>query len=147
MTRTKAPNGEFAARKLQRKRQHFRWKDSYYKRRRLGLDRKADPLEGSPQAKGIVLDKYGVGAKQPNSALRKCVRLQLVKNGKQIGAFVPLDGGLLYIDVHDEVIVAKIGGAKGGAKGDIPGIKWSVTSVNGAALSELVTGRKEKPQR
>ncbi len=147
MGRTKAPNGEFAARKLKMKRQKFRWKDINYKRRRLGLDKKADPLEGSPQAKGIVLDKYGIGAKQPNSALRKCVRMQLVKNGKQIGAYVPHDGGLLYIDVHDEVHVEKIGGAQGGAKGDIPGIKWVVTKVNGAALSELVTGRKEKPAR
>ncbi len=143
----KSPNGEFAARKLQRKRQHFRWKNSYYKRRTLGLDRKADPLEGAPSANAIVLDKYGVGAKQPNSALRKCVRVQLRKNGKQIGAFVPHDGGLLYIDVHDEVTIEKLGGPKGGAKGDIPGIKWRVTKVNGAALKMLVTGRKEKPQR
>lgn len=147
MGRTKSPNGEFAARALKRKRQHFKWKDNYYKRRKLGLDRKSDPLRGAPQAKGIVLDKYGVGAKQPNSALRKCVRIQLVKNGKQIGAFVPLDGGLLYIDVHDEVIIEKIGGPKGGAKGDVPGIKWRVMSVNGAALSSLVTGKKEKPTR
>ncbi len=143
----KSPNGEFAARKLQRKRQHFRWKNSYYKRRTLGLDRKADPLEGAPSASAIVLDKYGVGAKQPNSALRKCVRVQLRKNGKQIGAFVPHDGGLLYIDVHDEVTVEKIGGPKGGAKGDIPGIKWRVTKVNGASLQQMVIGRKEKPQR
>ncbi|OLS29009.1 MAG: 30S ribosomal protein S12 [Candidatus Heimdallarchaeota archaeon LC_2] len=143
----KSPNGEFAARKLQRKRQHFRWKNSYYKRRTLGLDRKADPLEGAPSASAIVLDKYGVGAKQPNSALRKCVRVQLRKNGKQIGAFVPHDGGMLYIDVHDEVTVEKIGGPKGGAKGDIPGIKWRVTKVNGASLQQMVIGRKEKPQR
>ena len=145
--RTKSPNGEFAARKLQAKRQHFRWKDSYYKRRTLGLNRKADPLEGAPQAKGIVIDKYGVGAKQPNSALRKCVRLQLIKNGKQIGAFCPSDGALLYIDVHDEVVIERIGGAKSGAMGDIPGIKWRVVKVNGAALSQLVSGKKEKPNR
>ena len=69
----KSPNGEFAARKLQRKRQHFRWKNSYYKRRTLGLDRKADPLEGAPAANAIVLDKYGVGAKQPKD--RKSTRL------------------------------------------------------------------------
>ena len=147
MVKSKSPNGEFAARKLQQKRQHFRWKDSYYKRRTLGLDRKADPLEGSPQARGIVLDKYGVGAKQPNSALRKCVRIQLIKNGKQIGAFVPSDGGLLYIDVHDQVTVERIGGSKSGAMGDIPGVKWRVTKVNGAALSQLVSGKKEKPNR
>ena len=147
MTGNKSPRGEFAARKLQLKRKKFRWKDIHYKRRMLGLNIKADPLEGAPQASAIVLDKYGVGAKQPNSALRKCVRVQLVKNGKQIGAYVPHDGGLLYIDSHDEVIVEGIGGAQKGAKGDIPGIRWRVIKVNGAALSELVTGRKEKPSR
>ena len=147
MGRRKSPNGLFAARKLQRKRQHFRWKDIDYKRKALGLDKKADPLEGSPQAKGVVLDKYGVGSKQPNSALRKCVRVQLVKNGKQIGAYVPHDGGLLYIDIHDEVMIRPIGGAKGGAKGDIPGIKWAVEKVNGASLEMMTIGKVEKPTR
>jgi hypothetical protein len=33
-----------------------------------------------------------VEAKQPNSAIRKCVRVQLIKNGKKITAFVPNDG-------------------------------------------------------
>jgi len=147
MGRRKSPNGLYAARALQDKRRRFRWKDIDFKRRALALDKKADPLEGAPQAKGIVLDKYGVGSKQPNSALRKCVRVQLVKNGKQIGAFVPHDGGLLYIDIHDEVILEGIGGAKGGAKGDIPGIKWRVTKVNGASLEQMVIGKKEKPTR
>ena len=40
----------------------------------------------------------GVEAKQPNSALRKCVRVQLVKNGKKVAAFVPRDGCLNFID-------------------------------------------------
>ncbi len=147
MGRSKSPNGEFAARKLIRKRKHFRWKDIYYKRRKLGLNKKSDPLEGAPQARGIVLDKYGIGSKQPNSALRKCVRVQLIKNGKQVGAYVPHDGGLLYINVHDQVTIHNIGGAQKGAKGDIPGIKYSVLKVNGVALSQLVTGRKEKGTR
>jgi hypothetical protein len=30
----------------------------------------------------------GIEAKQPNSAIRKCARVQLVKNGKKIAAFV-----------------------------------------------------------
>ncbi|TDA30324.1 MAG: 30S ribosomal protein S12, partial [Hadesarchaea archaeon] len=63
--------GEFAARKLRSDRQRFRWKDSEYKRRMLMLDKKADPLEGAPQARAIVLEKVGVEAKQPNSAIRK----------------------------------------------------------------------------
>lgn len=41
----------------------------------------------------------GVEAKQPNSAIRKCVRVQLIKNGKKITAFVPNDGCLNYIEV------------------------------------------------
>ena len=40
----------------------------------------------------------GVEAKQPNSALRKCVRVQLVKNGKKVAAFVPRDGCLNFVD-------------------------------------------------
>ena len=48
------------ARKLEKNRQNFRWSDRYYKRRILKLREKADPLEGSSQAKGIVLEKVGI---------------------------------------------------------------------------------------
>lgn len=147
MTGSKSPKGEFAARKLKNKRKKFRWKDMQYKRRMLRLDKKTDPLEGSPAARGIVVEKYGVESKQPNSALRKCVRVRLAKNGKQVGAFVPHDGGLLYIDEHDEVLVCSIGGAQKGAMGDIPGVKWQVTHINGVAIKQIVIGKKPKPQR
>jgi small subunit ribosomal protein S23e len=40
----------------------------------------------------------GIEAKQPNSAIRKCARVQLVKNGKKIAAFVPNDGCLNFIE-------------------------------------------------
>ena len=143
----KAPSGEFAARKLRSKRQKFRWKSAQYKRRVLMLDEKADPLEGSPQGRGIVLEKVGVEAKQPNSAIRKCVRVQLIKNGRQVTAFAPGDGAIGFIDEHDEVVIEGIGGAKGGAYGDIPGVRYKVTKVNAVSLQELVRGRKEKPTR
>ena len=39
----------------------------------------------------------GYEAKQPNSAIRKCCRVQLIKNGKKISAFVPNDGCLNYV--------------------------------------------------
>ena len=39
---------------------------------------------GACMAKGIVLEKVGVEAKQSNSAIRKCVRVQLIKNGKKV---------------------------------------------------------------
>jgi ribosomal protein S12 len=40
----------------------------------------------------------GTEEKQPNSAIRKCARVQLIKNGKKIIAFVPNDGSLNYIE-------------------------------------------------
>jgi small subunit ribosomal protein S12 len=113
----------------------------------LGLDVKADPLEGAPMARGIVLEKVGVESKQPNSAIRKCVRVQLIKNGKVITAFLPGDGALNVVDEHDEVIVEGIGGSRGRSMGDIPGVRWKVIMVNGVALKELVLGRKQKPMR
>jgi small subunit ribosomal protein S12 len=143
----KKARGEFAARKLKERRQKFRWKDRYYKRRMLMLDVKADPLEGAPMARGIVLEKVGRESKQPNSAIRKCVRVQLIKNGKVVTAFLPGDGALNVIDEHDEVIIAGIGGSRGRSMGDIPGVRWKVVTVNGIALKDLVLGRKEKPRR
>lgn len=68
----------------------------------------------------MVLFFSGIEAKQPNSAIRKCVRVQLIKNGKKISAFVPRDGCLNYIEENDEVLVAGFG-RKGHAVGDIPG--------------------------
>ncbi|MCK4497897.1 30S ribosomal protein S12 [Candidatus Bathyarchaeota archaeon] len=144
---SKSPTGEFAARQLVKKRKKLRWKDQYYKRRMLRLDVKADPLQGAPMARGIVLEKVGIESKQPNSAIRKCVRTQLIKNGKSITAFLPGDGALNVVDEHDEVLVGGIGGARGRSMGDIPGVRWKVIMVNGVSLKELVYGRKEKPMR
>lgn len=143
----KSPLGEFAARKLRKKRQKLRWSDVIYKRRVLNLEKKADPLEGAPQAKGIVLEKVGIESKQPNSAIRKCVRIQLIKNGKQVTAFLPGDGALNFIDEHDEVVVEGIGGSQGRAMGDIPGVRWRVSMVNGVSLKMLILGKREKPKR
>ncbi len=90
-------SGMFAGRKLRKRRASFRWAYAPYKRRMLGLDYKADPLEGSPQARAIVLEKVGIECRQPNSAVRKCVRAQLIKNGKVVTAFLPGDGALNFI--------------------------------------------------
>jgi len=128
-------------------RQRLRWSDKYYKRKVLRLDVKADPLEGAPQARGIVLEKVGIESKQPNSAIRKCVRVQIVKNGKQITAFLPGDGALNFVDEHDEVTLEGIGGSMGRAMGVIPGVRWQVSKVNGVSLNELVYGKTEKPRR
>jgi len=141
------PSGLNTAGKLARLRQRRRWSDRYYKRRTLHLKERSDPLEGAPQGRGIVIEKVGVEAKQPNSAIRKCIKVQLVKNGRQITAFAVGDGAISFIDEHDEVLVEGIGGRMGRSYGDIPGVRYKVIQVNGVSLDELVRGRKEKPQR
>jgi len=66
----KSPLGLFAGRILKMKKIRQRWSKSTYKRRKLGLDKKSSPLGGAPLGRGIVLEKVGVEAKQPNSAVR-----------------------------------------------------------------------------
>ncbi len=141
------PKGLYAARQLINNRRHFRWSKTKYKRKKLKLKKKVDPLEGSCQALGIVLQKVGRESKQPNSAIRKCVRVQLKKNGKTVTAFLPGDGSLNFIDEHDRVIIEGIGGAKGRAVGDLPGVRYRVVMVNGVSLKALLQGKKEKPLR
>lgn len=96
-------------------------------------------------AKGIVLEKIGVEAKQPNSAIRKAIRCQLIKNGKKIAAFVPTDGCLNFCDENDEVLIAGFG-RSGLSKGDIPGVRFKVVKVAGVSLIALYRGKKEKPR-
>ncbi|WP_457591648.1 30S ribosomal protein S12 [Geoglobus sp.] len=139
--------GLFAARKLIENRKKFRWSDKRYVRRILELNVKADPLEGAPMARGIVLEKIGIEARQPNSAIRKAVRVQLIKNGKQVTAFTPGDGAINFIDEHDEVIIERIGGRMGRSMGDIPGVRFKVVKVNNTSLKELWKGKKEKRLR
>ena len=103
------------------------------------------PFAGASHSKGIVVEKIGIEAKQPNSAIRKCARVQLIKNGKKIAAFVPMDGCLNYIEENDEVLVAGLG-RRGHSVGDIPGVRFKVIKVSGVALLALFKGKKEKPR-
>lgn len=138
--------GEFAARKLKKSRKKFRWKDIHYKRRKLDLWKK-DPFEGSPQVRGIVIDKRVLEQKKPASGLVKCVRVQLIKNNIQVTAHVPGNHAIEKITEHDEVVIEKIGGAQGGPKGSMVGVKFKVVKVNGISLSEILSGKKQKPTR
>lgn len=141
------PKGLAAGKKLKNRRAQFRWNSKLFVKRMLGLKKKADPLEGSSQARGLVLDKRQVEAKQPNSAMRKCVRVQLIKNNKQVTAFAPRDKAISFIDEHDEVIVESIGGHQGKTKGDLSGIRWQVIKVNDQSLRDLTLKRIEKARR
>jgi small subunit ribosomal protein S12 len=139
--------GEFAARKLKRDRKRFRWKENKYMARVLELKKKKDPLEGAPMATGIVLEKRIVEQKQPHSGLIKCVRVRLVKNGKQVTAHVPRTGAINHVSEHDQVVVAGIGGSQGGAVGSMAGVKYKVIKVNDIDLEMIRTGRKQKAMK
>ncbi len=121
---------------------NLRWADKQYNKRALG-SRFRNPFLGASHAKGLVTEKVGIEAKQPNSAVRKCVRVLLRKNGKKIAAFVPWDGCLNFLNENDEVLVAGLG-RKGHAVGDIPGVRFKVVAVKGIALLSLFYGKKEK---
>lgn len=144
---SKKASGINAANKLQKRRATARKQYKWYAKKVLGLKMKSDPLEGASQARGIVLEKRQLEAKQPNSAMRKCVRVQLVKNGKQITAFLPGDGATKLVDEHDEVILECIGGKMGRSKGDIPGVRWQVIKVNDQSLQALRAGKLEKARK
>jgi small subunit ribosomal protein S12 len=143
----KKSNGMRAGTKLVKRRTNGKWCNKWFVRRVLDLKKKADPLEGAHQARGIVLEKVQLEAKQPNSAMRKCARVQLIKNGRQITAFMPGDGAQKLIDEHDEVVVECIGGNMGRAKGDIPGVRWQVIKVNDQSLDALLSGKIEKARK
>lgn len=136
-----------AGKKLKNRRKQARWQNPWFKRRVLRLKARSDPLKGAAQAKAIVLAKIQKEAKQPNSAMRKCITAQVMKNGKKIQAFVPGYNAIKLINEHDEVLIECIGGTKGRAKGDIPGIKWQVIKVNDQSLRALLSGRIEKGRR
>jgi len=140
-------NGLNTAKRLKQRRHRGRMCKKLFVRRILGTKGVADPLEGASQAKGIVLEKRQIEAKQPNSAMRKCCRVQLIKNGKQVTAFMPGDGAQKLIDEHDEVIIESIGGRKGGPVGDLSGIRWQVIKVNDQSLLALRQKKIEKARK
>ncbi|MES1910292.1 MAG: 40S ribosomal protein S23 [Cercozoa sp. M6MM] len=139
------PRGLRAARKLKNIRRVNRWANKKYKKAHSGTRFRSDPFEGASHAKGFVVERMGIEAKQPNSAIRKCCRVQLVKNGKRITAFVPNDGCLDFISDNDEVLVSGFG-RSGHSVGDIPGVRFKVVKVAGTSLRALFLGKKDKPR-
>merc|ERR1712006_21666 len=84
------PRGINAGRKLRVHRRLQLWANLGYKKQHSGSKWKK-PFAEASHAAGIVVEKVTVEAKQPNSAVRKCVRVQLRKNNKKITAYVPRD--------------------------------------------------------
>ena len=135
--------GEFSGRKMKQQRKVKRWKKTAYKVRVLKLREKKDPLGGACQAKGIVIAKKGITQKQPHSGIIKAVRVQLLKNGKEVTAFVPKSGAIDLINEHDEVLIEGLGGSQGGAVGSMWGVRWKVIKVNKNSLKEMLKQKKK----
>lgn len=143
----KKPKGINAGKAVAKRREKARWSSKWFTKKALDLKKKSDPLEGAHQASAIVLEKVQLEARQPNSAMRKCAKVQLVKNGKTLTCFLPGDGAIKMVDEHDEVIIECIGGKMGRAKGDLPGIRWQVIKVNDQSLDALLHGKIEKARK
>lgn len=103
-----------AGRKLKKLRMVERWSSKRFNKSHSVFHMKANPLMGACMAKGIVLEKIGVEAKQPNSAIRKAVRVQLIKNGKKVrggGEENPASCG----ERTTQARIAAVGGWAGGS--------------------------------
>lgn len=97
---------------------------------------KESPLRHSPKgqffwrcfsSEEIVLEKVGLEVKLPISAIRKCIRMQLIKNDKKITAFVRNDGSWNSLRETMKALALEFAG-NGHAVGDIPGfhfVCWS----------------------
>ena len=136
------PSGIRAGRKLKNKRRLNLWADKQWKlSHQTAKWRK--PFQGASHASGIIVEKIGVETKQPNSGIRKCVRVQLKKNNKRITCFVPRDGGMSFCDENDEVLVKGFG-RSGHSVGDLPGVRFLISKVAGCGLYALWTHKREK---
>jgi len=139
--------GLMNARKLKNNREKNRMNNKVYRKKKLGITLKFDSIGGASQAKGIVVKKIQKEAKQPNSAMRKCCRVQLIKNGREVTAFIPGNLAQKFVDEHDEVIIERIGGQQGKTKGDLSGVRFQVIKVNDQPLRRLWKGIIEKGRR
>ncbi|GAB1298419.1 40S ribosomal protein S23 [Apodemus speciosus] len=126
------------ARKLRSHRRDQKWHDKQYKKAHLGTALKANPFGGASHAKGIVLEKVGVEAKQPNSAIRSVSGCNSLRTARRSQRSCPMME-------NDEVLVAGFG-RKGHAVGDIPGVRFKVVKVANVSLLALYKGKKERPR-
>ena len=141
------PRGLRAGKKLKKRRKQFKFAKKDIAKMKTKEYKKTDPLEGAPQGKAIVLQKMEIEVKQPHSGLRKCVKVQITKNGRSVTCYCPGEGAIKKIDEHNEVLIERMGAPQRRAFGDMPGVKFKVIKVNGVSLKEIVKGRKEKPMR
>lgn len=111
--------------------------------RKKNLKRRTSPFYHTSHIQNaMVLEFRSIGAKQPNSGQRKCVKVQLVQSKKKKLVFVPKCGGIDLVKIHDTVTVQSMAGRKGGAKGDLTGVNTQVVKINGVSLRQKLLGKK-----
>ena len=125
------------ARKLKQNRKKNKLKKSR-------LKRKKSVKRGQSHTRGQIIEKLAI---KPNSMLnngyRKCVKVQLYGTGEVVTAFVPYDGGINFMDYHDEVLLE----IHSKPIGDLCGVKYKVVK-NGQypAFCHLKhKGKRRKP--
>lgn len=128
-------NGLFAIRKILRDKKRFKLKknSTFIK-----------VMESKPQAKGTVVKKFVVDAKNPSSGERKCVKIKLNHNKRLLNTFLPKDGATNFVNEHDIVLIEGQGGPLGKCIGDLPTVSTRVIKVGKYSLKELVRGKKQK---
>merc|ERR1712021_247736 len=114
------------------------------RRRTWGLRRRRTRLVAPPTPMASCWRRLASRQNSPTPPFAS-VRVQLIKNGKKITAFVPNDGCLNYIEENDEVLIAGFG-RSGHAVGDIPGVRFKVVKVANVSLLALFNGKKERPR-
>ena len=110
----------------------------------MGIALKANPFGGASHAKEIVLEKVGVEAKEPDSALGSVSGFSNQKwpKKKKNHNLCTNDGCLNFIEENDEVLVAGFG-CKGHAVGDIPGVQFQVVKVASVSLWSYTKARRK----
>merc|ERR1712173_527231 len=103
-------------------------------RRRKSKNQKRKQKNNNSHFGGDVIGQFGQEAKQPNSGIRKCVRVKLTSSGKEVSAYVPHDGGLFWADEDDPVLLQRYSRRIG----DIPGVKYKVIKVWSRGLKATV---------
>ena len=71
----KKNKGLNAGTKLKKRRHSRQLLNRAFVQKLYNLKSKSDPLSESSQAKWIVLEKWHLEAKQPNSTMRKCTKI------------------------------------------------------------------------
>ena len=92
---------------------------------------KSPDLQAAPQRRGVCLRVFTQTPKKPNSALRKVARVRLMKNGREVNAYIPGVGHTLQ--EHSVVLV------RGGRVKDLPGVRYHI--VRGTLDATGVEGR------